>query len=217
MAVCGSGFSSHPFLLFHMVTCQPFGKHTGCLLDWLFSCTMMCCEERNRGQRARDMGTCLFAASCTVPQGGRTRSPFADLAPVWGASWSPLEQEVWPVLAVRVAGVCWIVSVHHHSSWHLCLGSLSWAVSPKGQQIVFCRCGHGVSKPPWGLHSFCYCLSTQGGKERWSVYRSLFIETCSKSPSLLLLSLTVQEGIGVAFPGSTWLWLGAKPGELLMQ
>lgn len=85
----GLDSSSCPFLLFP-ITCQPFGKHTGCLFGWLFSCRKMCCEERNRRQRARDMGTCLFAANWIVPQGGRTHSPFVHLAPAWGTSWSPI-------------------------------------------------------------------------------------------------------------------------------
>lgn len=46
---------------------------------------------------------------------------------------APFEQAVWPVLASGLQEYAWVISVHHHSSWHLCLGWLSWAVSPKGQ------------------------------------------------------------------------------------
>lgn len=143
----GLDSSSHPFLLFH-VTCQPFGKHTGCLFGWLFSCRTMCCEERNRRQRARDVSACLLQPAGLSPRvAGPTVYLYILHLPEEPAD-PQFHQEVQPVLAVWVAGVCLdYLCASPHSSWHLCLRRLSWAVSPEGQLNCV------LQMWPWGVQA----------------------------------------------------------------
>lgn len=215
MTVCGSGFFITSF--------PPVSRNLSTIwkAHWVLVWLVVFLQDDvlwRKEQKAESQGCeCLFiAASWIVPQGGRTHSPFVHLAPPWGTSWFPI-----PSGSSACAGS---VGCRGVPGLSLCitpqllaplleetqLGCVPW----RATELCSADVAMGCPSP----HSYLCCsLSTQRGLQRWSVYKSLLINLLRHSASLLLLIMTVQEGIGIAFPGSTWLWLGAKPRELLMQ
>lgn len=93
----------------------------------------------------------------------------------------PSKQEVQPVLAVRVAELC----LDYLCTSPQLLAPLLWesqlgCVPSRTTKLCSANVAMGCPSP----HSYlCYSLSTQRGKERWSVCKSLFINLLKNSAS----------------------------------
>lgn len=134
MTACEPGFSNTSF---------PCSSHDNLSTIWKACWALVClfflvgqCGMKER-MEGREPGVWVLAYMQPAEQSpsacGRTHSPSVHLAPAWGTSWVlHLSRKLGLCSQCRLQLHAWIISVHHHSSCHLCLGSLSWAVSSKG-------------------------------------------------------------------------------------
>lgn len=149
MTVCGSGFFITSFpLVAHNLSISFIWKACWVLV-WLVALLQDdVLLRREQKAESQGYGYLFICSQLDCPPGWQDPQSFCP-------SCTCLRNQLVPHLS-RKFGLCWqcglqgcawIISVHHHSSQHLGLGRLSWAVSPKGQLDCVLQMG------PWRVQA----------------------------------------------------------------